>query len=136
MERLRSDGVEFEFELLRGPIPRNEALAVYRRADILVDQLLAGWYGGLAVELMALGTPVVAYLRQGDLPAVPAEMRSELPVLNASPDTLYDVLREWLGPRRSELRELGRRSRGFVERWHDPMRIAERVRDDYLSARP
>ena len=38
-----------------------EALARYRDADIVVDQLHAGWYG-LAIECMALGKPVVTFL--------------------------------------------------------------------------
>lgn len=131
VERLRSDGVTFEFELVEGPIARDLALDSYRRADLLVDQLLAGWYGGLAVELMALGKPVIAYIRRDDLDRVPAEMRDELPIVEATPGTIYDVLKELLTTRRAELPALGRRSRAFVERWHDPLAIARRLAGDY-----
>jgi hypothetical protein len=41
--------------------------------------LFAGWYGGLAVELMALGKPVLAYIREEDLSFVDPQMRYELP---------------------------------------------------------
>ena len=34
----------------------------YRAADIVVDQLNAGWYGLFAIEAMALGKPVVTFL--------------------------------------------------------------------------
>ena len=32
-----------------------------RTADIAIDQLYAGWYGGFAVEVMAMGKTCVAY---------------------------------------------------------------------------
>lgn len=133
LDRLRAEGVAFELDLVEG-VPRDEARRRYERADLLVDQVLLGWYGGAAVELMALGKPVVAYLRDDDLARVPAEMRAELPVIDASIDTLEDVLREWLTERAGELPEVGRRSRAYVERWHDPRRIAERMRDAYAAA--
>jgi hypothetical protein len=44
------------------------------------------------------------------------------------------VLRTWLGPRRSELPDLGARSRTYVERWHDPRMIAGEVKADYEQA--
>jgi glycosyltransferase involved in cell wall biosynthesis len=141
VERLRADGIDFEFRLLDRRLPRDEAREVYREADLLVDQLLAGWYGGVAVELMALGRPVVAYLREEDLGALPAEMRAELPVVNATPETVERVLRSLLTERRAELPDLGARSRRYVERWHDPLDVARRLKRDYetilsLGSRP
>jgi glycosyltransferase involved in cell wall biosynthesis len=133
VERLRQEGVAFEFRLIEG-LSRDEARREYERADLLVDQLLAGWYGGLTVELMALGKPAVCYIREGDLRFVPPEMRDELPVINAAPDSIYHVLREWLTSRRAELRDRGVRSRAFVERWHDPLVIARQMEQEYHEA--
>jgi glycosyltransferase involved in cell wall biosynthesis len=133
VSRLRADGVDFDFQLVEG-LPHAEARALYRRADLLVDQLLVGWYGGLAVELMALERPVVAYLRESDLGWLPPEMRAEIPIVSATPETIYEVLKELLTSRRVELAELGRRGRAYVERWHDPLRIAKRIVADYEAA--
>lgn len=130
VERLRTSGVELELLLVEG-MTREQARTEYERADLLVDQVLAGWYGGLAVELMALGKPVVAYIRDEDLDVLPEGMRSELPVISATPATLEDTLRDWLTTRRGALADLGRRSRAYVERWHDPHTIAARVVKDY-----
>lgn len=130
VDRLRREGVEFEFELVEG-LPRAEARRAYERAHLLVDQVLAGWYGGVAVELMALGKPVIAYIRGDDLDRIPREMREELPVVDASPDTVADVLRRLLTVDRERLSELGERSRAFVERWHDPLAVAARTRETY-----
>lgn len=131
VELLRErDRLDFEFVLVEG-LPHSEVRRLYERADLLVDQLLCGWYGGLAVELMALAKPVVCYIREGDLKFIPAEMRRDLPVINATPTSVYEVLKEWLSVRRGELAEVGRRGRAFVERWHDPLKIAARLKADY-----
>src|SRR5690606_2571856 len=100
----------------------------------VVDQLLIGWYGGLAVECMALGVPVVAHIAADDLAGVPAEMARELPIVDATPATVRDVLRDLLTARRAELPELGRRARAFAERWHDPRRVAADVIACYEQA--
>jgi hypothetical protein len=133
VERLRAEGIEFELELVEG-LSHEEARKRFDAADLVVDQLLAGWYGGFAVEVMALGKPVVAYLREDDLRHLPEAMRHELPVISAEPGTIYTVLRSWLTDRRAELFERGRASRSFVERWHDAGHIARFLAAEYRAA--
>jgi hypothetical protein len=130
VEQLQAEGVLFRFELIEG-LTHENARRLYERAHILVDQLLLGWYGGIAVELMALGKPVIAHIRASDLGTIPVEMRNELPVVDATPETIADVLRSMLTTRRTELADLGARGREYVERWHDPARIARRLKNDY-----
>lgn len=84
------------------------------------------------MEAMALGKPVIAYLRAGDLHFVAPEMREELPIIHATPQTIFEVLHQWLTARREQLSEVGARSRRFVERWHDPVQIAKRTKADYV----
>ncbi|MCT7995237.1 hypothetical protein [Laspinema olomoucense] len=132
ISRLKSDGVSLEFLLVEG-VSHAEARKLYEKSDILIDQLLAGWYGGLAVELMALGKPVICYLREGDLKFLPAQMSKDLPIINATSITLYEVLKQLLTVRKHELPEIGRKSRAYVERWHDPLKIAERMKKEYES---
>jgi glycosyltransferase involved in cell wall biosynthesis len=133
VDRLAAEGVRLELQIVEG-LPFAEAHALYPRADLFVDQLLAGWYGGAAVELMALGRPVITYLRDSDLDFLPPGMRDSNPVLSASPETIYDVLREWLTTRKHELPEQGRRGREYVERWHDPRVVAELTAQRYAQA--
>lgn len=130
VERLRSEGVALDFVLVEN-LANSEARKLYERADLVIDQLLAGWYGGLAVEAMALGKPVVCYLRDADLGFLPQEMRADLPLISATPASIYTVLREWLVERRGELRTRGSAARMYVERWHDPLRIARDLKADY-----
>jgi len=124
--------LKFEFVLVEG-LPNSEARKLYERATLLIDQLYAGWYGGLAVELMALGKPVMCYIRETDLIYIPEEMKKDLPIINVRPDTLYSTLQEWLVERRDELPSLGLKSRAFVEKWHDPLKIAGQLRNDYIG---
>ena len=133
VQRLQAEGVSLEFALVEG-LPRTEARKIYERADLLVEQLLLGWYSNLAIELMALGKPVISYIRDEDLRFVPEEMARDLPVINATPDSVYSVLRTWLTERREQLPEVGRASRAYVERWHDPLKIAARTKADYERA--
>jgi glycosyltransferase involved in cell wall biosynthesis len=134
VEQLRAEGVPLELELVEGRT-HAEARAAYERADILVDQLLVGWYGALAVELMALGRPVVCFLDDETARRhAPPELLEELPIVRASRDDLANVLRALVTERRGEYPELARRSRAFAERWHDPAAIGERMRAEYEAA--
>jgi hypothetical protein len=111
-------------------VPHHEALKLYARADLIIDQVLAGWYGGFAVEAMALGKPVGCYLRDADLACLPPTMRAELPLVRLHPLTLeHDLERAFR--LRAEWPAWGRRSRAFVLRWHHPFRIAQAMIDAY-----
>src|SRR5947199_333673 len=50
-----------DLEIVEG-LPHDEARRHFERADIVVDQLNAGWYGVFALEAMALGKPVLTFL--------------------------------------------------------------------------
>lgn len=130
VERLKAEGVAFRFQLVEGRA-HAEARRLYAAADLAVDQLLAGFYGAFAVELMALGKPVICQLHALDLERIPAGMRQDMPLIHADPDSIYRTLREWVTTRRGELRTVGERSRAFAARWHDPVRVAETVVADY-----
>ncbi len=132
VSRLQSEGIALEFILVEG-VANVEARRIYERADLLIDQMLCGWYGGLAVELMALGKPVMCYLRQDDLRFIPLRMRQELPIINVTPSTLYDTLKQWLTVRKHELAQVGQKGCAFVETWHNPLTIAARLKKDYES---
>jgi glycosyltransferase involved in cell wall biosynthesis len=134
VEQLRAEGLAFDLDLVEG-LPRAEALQRYAACDVLVDQLLAGWYGGLGVEAMALGKPLVAYLREGDMAFLDPRLRAELPVISANPQTIAEVLRAIIAMPRHELRAIGERSRAHVERWDNPHQVAQRTLADYQKAR-
>lgn len=129
VEALRQRHPEVRLLLVEN-VPHEEVRAMYARADLVIDQLLLGWYGGFAVEAMALGRPVMCYLREEDLHLIPREMKQQIPIINASPDSIDEALENTLSLRH-ELPAIGRRSREYVERWHDPLRIAQGTKETY-----
>ncbi|MBK7674968.1 MAG: glycosyltransferase family 1 protein [Candidatus Accumulibacter sp.] len=133
LDRLKADGYHFELALVEN-LSNIEARRCYETIDVLVDQLFAGWYGGVAVEAMALGKPVLVYIRQGDLRFIPEAMRAELPFIQVTPSTIEAGLRAVLDMSRQELLALAKKSRAYVEKWHDPLAIAQRVKQDYELA--
>ena len=123
---LRAAGVAFEFDLIQG-VSHEEAITRIAQCDLFIDQLLAGWYGGAAVEAMMLGKAVIAYIRDSDCAWVPPDLRRDLPIMPATPDTLAAVLHELLAGDRGFLRQRGQESRRFAERYHDPVVVARQV---------
>ena len=73
----------------------------------------------------------MAYIRESDLKFIPNEMRDDLPVISVTSDSLYFELRRILESPRSQLIDLSRRSRLYVEKWHDPVLIAKIIQADY-----
>jgi glycosyltransferase involved in cell wall biosynthesis len=137
VESLKAEGQNVELVMVEN-IPHKQVRQLYESADLLVDQILVGWYGGLAVELMALGKPVVAYIRQEDLQFIPKEMEEDLPVISADSATLTNVLRELIQDAEMR-RKTGQQSRAFVEKWHHPKVVSKMTADAYheaLSKRP
>lgn len=113
---------DFEYVAVRGK-PHHEAMQLYAQADLVIDQVLAGWYGGFAVELMSMAKPVVCYLRAEDLWFLPAGMRADLPLLAVDPRRLTEDLAR-VFERRAEWPDAGEAGRRYVLKWHNPRRIA------------
>ncbi|CAN5543749.1 hypothetical protein BH10BDE1_BH10BDE1_34450 [soil metagenome] len=120
VDKIRKSGKNVELVLIEGK-PNEVVLAEIRSSHIVVDQILGGWHGLFALEAMAVGRPVVCFLRDDFLKlyrwsgAIPWDV--EIPLVSADPDTLESVLRSLIEdiPRMSEL---ATRSRQYVERMH------------------
>src|SRR5262249_36160863 len=74
--------LDVELEIVEG-LHHEEARKRYERADIVVDQLNAGWYGLFAIEAMALGKPVVTALHEDAVARTESAFGVELPLVNA-----------------------------------------------------
>jgi glycosyltransferase involved in cell wall biosynthesis len=118
-----------ELDLVEG-VPHDEARERYARADIVVDQLVAGWHGIFALEAMALGKPVVAYLKPDVVERTERAYGTKVPIVPATADSLVEALRPLVAD--AELRRrIGAESRAYVERVHDIDVIADRLVDLY-----
>jgi len=123
------EGLDAELDVVEG-VHHDEARERYRRADIVVDQLNAGWYGVFAIEAMALGKPVLTFLHDEAVARTEAAFGVRVPIVNVTKETLRDRLGELVAD--SELRRrTGAESRAYVERVHDSERIADRLLELY-----
>jgi glycosyltransferase involved in cell wall biosynthesis len=103
----------------------HEAVESYKQADIVVDQLLIGWYGMLAQECMALGKPVCVYIRE-DL----EQYMPFCPFLKTTTKNLVDNLRLLIED--SSLRmEMAKKGRDYVEKVHEANMVARMVTKYY-----
>jgi glycosyltransferase involved in cell wall biosynthesis len=118
-----------ELEIVEG-LHHDEARRRYERADIVVDQLNAGWYGLFAIEAMALGKPVVTFLHEEAVARTEDAFGTRVPIVGASADTLVERLRP-LVEDPEERRRVGAASRAYVERLHDADKVADLLLDIY-----
>jgi hypothetical protein len=123
------EGLDADLELVEG-LHHDEAFERYRAADIVVDQLNAGWYGVFAIEAMALGKPVVTFLHDEAVRRTEEAFATKVPIVSATAETLRETLRP-LVTDAARRRELGAASRAYVERVHDLERVADRLLDLY-----
>ena len=126
IEALRAAGVSLEYVEIHAT-SHQETLRQCERADIVVDQLCSGAHGVFAVEAMALGKPVICNM----LPEYEATLPG-CPIINADPNSIADVLREWLDSSRDRHAH-GLASRAYVEAKYDIRIVADRLLDVYES---
>ena len=126
VEHLRTEGLPIELELVER-VPNKEALGIYRKADIIFDQCLIGFHGYFAIEAMALGKPVMAYIRKPEQYLLHHE---ECPIINCRADQIGSVLRE-LANDRERLHELGVAGRRYAEKYLSLDAFAQRLRRAY-----
>ena len=124
VNQLQKEGLPVELDLVEGVLPE-EVRKRFEKADIAVDQLLIGWYGLFAVEMMALGKPVVCYIRD-DL----KKYASDLPIVPANTETLVEVLRKLVQDVKMR-KTLGRRGLQFVREFHGSDVVAMRFIELY-----
>jgi glycosyltransferase involved in cell wall biosynthesis len=113
-------------------VPHVEARRRYARADIVVDQLNAGWHGVFALEAMALAKPVVANLDPETVERSAEGYGHRIPIVPATSDTLADALAP-LVEDTARRRAIGEESRAYVAEVHDIDRIADRLLAIYAA---
>jgi hypothetical protein len=127
IERLKAQGYAIELVSITG-VANAEVIALFKSCDVVADQFIAGFHGYTALEAMALGKPVLCYLRDPRAAIDPANC----PMINCSPDTVEQLLRECLDGD-FDLAELGRRSRSYIEHYYSLEAVAIRLGKLYLE---
>jgi glycosyltransferase involved in cell wall biosynthesis len=114
-----------ELQIVEG-LHHDEARRRYAAADVVLDQLNAGWYGMLAIEAMALGKPVVTFLHDEAARRSEQAFNTRVPIVRAERESLVETLRP-LAESAEERRRIGAESRAYVERVHDLEQVADRL---------
>jgi glycosyltransferase involved in cell wall biosynthesis len=123
------EGLDVELDIVEG-LRHDKARRRYERADIVVDQLNAGWYGIFAVEAMALGKPVLSFLRPEAVQETERALSVDVPIVPITKETLRDRIAE-LAASAERRRQIGAASRAYVEQVHDADKGADRLIEIY-----
>ncbi|KJQ53661.1 glycosyltransferase family 1 protein [Microbacterium sp. SA39] len=130
---LRNDG-DLEYRVVVGAAAANMP-AIYADADIVLDQFRLGSYGVAACEAMAAGRVVVGHV----LPAVRDRVLEAtglaLPIIEATPDTLADVLADIIRDPESA-REFAATGPAFTTAVHSGEASARALLSGWIDATP
>ncbi|MFD0958310.1 glycosyltransferase family protein [Paenibacillus chungangensis] len=121
VQRLWNEGVKFQFQLLEN-MPRSQVMEMYTQSTIIIDQLRIGTYANLSMEAMAMGKPVICYIRDDLRSTFPPD----LPIVSANPNSIYNVLKDLLH-RPGDWRKRGIDGRKYVERNHSYKHVGEKL---------
>lgn len=99
-------------------VPSARMPALYAESDIVLEQFALGMYSVTSVEAMAAGRLVIAHVHEQVRDHVREVTGLELPVVEATPATLEEVLRD-VAERRDHYRTVAARGPAFVAAVHD-----------------
>ncbi|MFX0093041.1 MAG: glycosyltransferase [Candidatus Hodarchaeota archaeon] len=133
VKKLREERYPVEYYFIRDV--ESKYMRYYQvQADIVVDQLIYGWWGSTGIETMALGKPVVCYLRKewkdNFLRTFP-EYES-FPVVEATTETIYEVLKKLVTDEEYR-KKRGAESRAFAEKHFDAKKNAAEMEKMFLN---
>lgn len=135
--RMREFCAEFEGRVEYVPVKGMawaDALATIASCDVLVDQLIVGWYGGISVEAALLGVVPIVTIDPALLRFVEPPMRDDLPVLGLRDrEELFPRLRALLDDPEA-LRREAERCRRSARAYHDAMAVAQDLARRYYPA--
>jgi len=126
LHQLQADGLDFEIVLVENK-SNQEALAMYKEADLLIDDIMQGPYGIFCLEGMAMGKPVMCHIDESLVSHYPG-----LPIVNVNPRNLYDQVKKVL-ENLDFRQELAQKGRAYMEEHHDALKSAQQFVDLYKT---
>ncbi|MBM2816495.1 MAG: wbmO [Ignavibacteria bacterium] len=127
IDRLKNDGYDVELFYVNN-VKSTEMRFYQLQADIVIDQLIYGWWGSMTIECLALGKPVILYLikewKKFFFNVFP-EYKNQLPIVESNTHTIYAVLKDLLD-NPEKIKETGEQSRIFAEQHLDVKKNAQK----------
>ncbi len=126
---LKNQGYDINLQLVENT-PRSEAIEIYKKADIIIDQIDTdhGMYGMFSIEAMALGKPVIASLGESAKKHIP----DNLPIVSATSKNLTKTISNII--EENCIYDLGRLGRIYVEETHDVQKVVEKYNRSYITS--
>ncbi|MDA7946911.1 MAG: hypothetical protein MPJ78_05490 [Hyphomicrobiaceae bacterium] len=128
IDRLQAEGHQIELIKIQG-VSNDEVLKLFSESDLVADQFVAGFHGYTALEAMALGRPVLCFLRGPDMVIDP----DSCPIINTHPDEIYSNLKKCLCGE-IDLDTVGKQSRNYVEHYYSIEATAARLGQLYIES--
>jgi hypothetical protein len=113
--RLQADGL-VDYRLIEN-VPPTRMRVLYENADVVLDQFRLGIYSTTSIEAMAAGRIVIARLSDDVRRRATATAGMDVPIVQADPDSVADVLRD-IADRPGHYAAIAARGPEFVGRMH------------------
>jgi len=130
-KKLQKKYPKVEFRICQ-KLSHEKLLKEIASSDIVVDQLLIGWYGGQAVEAMAMGKIVMAYLNPAYLVLV--SFGKKIPIINTNYWSFEQDLEYLIKAYPLIYEDLEQKSYKFAKNYHSAAKIAGQYLSCYRSA--
>ena len=86
INKLKKDGYKIDLKIVENK-SNQDVIKAIMEADIVIDQIIVGWYAMFAIEAMALEKPVICYLREDFLDLYEYKgliKKNEFPIINCN----------------------------------------------------
>lgn len=126
VQDLQNEGFEIELKVVEKKT-NLEVIEAIENCDVIVEQLVIGWYAQFAIEAMAHGKPVISCINDElqDLYRAKGLLdKNELPIIPANVHTIKDVLREFC-ENQQEFEAVGLKGPDYVQKHHSLEAIGE-----------
>lgn len=117
IKELKEEGFNIEL-IIKQKVSNEEIIEATHCVDLVLDQLVIGWYAMLSIEAMSCNKPVMCYLRD-DLITLykTADLFKDCPIINANIENVKEKI-AWCYNNRVELNSMAKKGRHFVRRNH------------------
>ncbi|MEJ8816973.1 hypothetical protein [Lacibacter sp. H407] len=129
IRNLEKQGItNFEFVLLKD-LTVDEYLSELAKTDILIDQLIWGWYGVAAQQALSMGKIVFCYVSDNRTKYI-----ENAPVINVNCNNLTETLISFLKKSQEEIDQIKQSGVSYYDLNHRPELIAAQFLDAYQKA--